>query len=98
MSRAFQLISENPAKFFHFRLDHIFAVRHIPIPIVVVLVVVFRFVEHREGDDLGYDGFGIRFFFVDLFDVVFRLLFLLRIVIKDGGTILGTHVVPLPVQ
>ena len=64
----------------------------------VILVVVFGRVEGFEGFECCYDFAFKDFFFIELIDVLFCNMFLLRVFVEDCRAVLCADIIALAVE
>src|SRR5690606_31997709 len=94
----FQFILEHFSELLQFGLDHSLAIRLRSVICIIILMVILRFIKNFIGLYGSHYLSRICLLPVQFFDVVFGQFFLVLIMVKNSGTVLGTYVVSLPIE
>ena len=86
------------AKFRDLGCDHRLTIRLTRVGSEVALVIILRPIEFLQRCHLGHDGAVPNLLGVKVRDQSFCDLLLLRRLIKNRGTILGAHIMPLSIE
>jgi len=86
------------AEFGEFGIDHELAIRLVFISLIVLPMRFFSLVKICERLERSNDWFIIYFLLLEFFDKLFCFFSLFLGRGKNSGTILGSNVIPLPIQ